>query len=165
MKTIKDIVAAIDALPVTAFKDTYGSSGEINQALRRGWDRWMESSERVLHKNLEEKAREERQEKDAERARQRAANVKQWLKDGTLKQGVFIKVSGARDGLGIREFIGARERVIVCRQWQTSSWKRRLDKDAKLVKKGKEVWLGGSELMPSDQITTHEYDKVVKILG
>jgi hypothetical protein len=165
VKTLKDIVAAIDTLPVEAFKDTYGSSHEVDQAIKRGYKRWVESPEHDLHEKREEEEQKTRQKRDAERARERAANVKQWLKDGTLKQGVFIKVSGARDGLGIREFIGARERVVVCRQWQTSSWKRRLDKDAKLVKKGKEVWLGGSELMPSDQITTHEYDKVVKILG
>lgn len=165
MKTLKDIAAAIDALPVEAFKNYWHDRDPVLHAMTNGKQRWENSTEKEAQDAREEADRERRRLDAQEAADERALQVKRWLKDGTLKQGTFIKVLGARDGSGIREFIGVRDRVVVCRQWTTSSWKRRVPNDATIRKVGKRVWIGQNELTAQDQITTHEFDKVSRILG
>jgi len=158
MKTLKEIIAAIDALPVEAFKNTYGSDGEINKALKRGWDRWMNSQERVYAEHREEEKRDDRRARDTALRAERTRNVKKWLKDGTL-----VKVSGARDGKGIREVISWDSRQLHCRQWlpeHRADCKHPDDLRLAGCVKVADVWIG-----PMAQMTTHEFNKVVKILG
>jgi hypothetical protein len=166
MNTLKDIVAAIDALPVEAFKNTYGHSHEVEQAVKRGYQRWANSREFEIFTRREEEAQEARRTRDTEVRRERAANVEKWLEDGTLVKGTFIKVTGARDGHGIREFISLQGHYLACRQWLPMRFSRHdktIDPD-KLRSQGcikiADMWIS-----PQAQMTTHEFNKVAKILS
>jgi hypothetical protein len=166
MKTLKDIAVAIAALPVEAFKGTYGSSREINEAVRQGYERWNKSAERVEHDRQEDERVKGRQVRDAEASARREANVIVWLNDGTLVKGTFIKVLGARDGYGIREFIEVQSGRLACRQWMPMHLSRHaliVDPD-KLRAKGF-IKIADMWLIPQAQMTTHEFNKVAKILN
>lgn len=166
MKTLKEIVAAIDALPLIAFKDTYGgNSRDVDDALRRGYERWSNSLERALSERLEEEDRETRRQRDTQVRRERAANVQKWLADGTLVNGTFIKVSGARDGHGIREFISHDDCTVHCRQWLPVRFSRYEAITPDVLRASGLLKIDGRWLRPEAQMTTHGFDKVVKILS
>jgi hypothetical protein len=162
MKTLKEIAAAIDALPVGAFaKWEYGSA--VKQAIERGYNRWHASQERVEVEQDEETKRWERRARDIALRAERHRNVLKWLTNGELTKGTFIKVSGARDGKGVREFISASNNRLVCRQW-LPVFMLRVDVPSLMHSRGfKKV--DGKWYQPADQMTSHEFNKVVKILG
>lgn len=165
MKTLKDIAAAIDALPPEAFKDQLNGWTVIKQAVYRGEERWEKSAAHALAQTREQKKQEERRRRDAQTRRERAANVRKWLEEGYIVKGTFIKVSGARDGHGIREYISHDERTLHCRQWLPVRFGlREVVNGDKLRSRGC-LKIDGRWIEPEAQMTTHEYDKVVKILS
>lgn len=167
MKTLKEIAEAIDALPVEAFKNTVcGRNSEIEHALIRGEKRWHDSIAYDIAQRQDEIARSRRSKREALLAAARAANVEKWIKDGTLKKGVFVKVKGARDGAGIREFFSHDYRAIHCRQWRpVSAWAMNKAASPDALRAQGYLKVGGMWISPEPQMTTHEFDKVMRIIS
>jgi len=155
MKTLKEIITAINALPVVAFGDDR-SLDNLHGLLKNRRSEWFRSNECQQQDELEEAKREKRRKKDAQTLNEREANVRKWLKDGTLIKGTFIKVTGARDGYGIREVVEIKSDHLVCRQWLPFN---------RCTYGTAEIKIDGRSFSAQTQMTEHGFNKVAEILG
>lgn len=167
MKTLKDIIDALQGMPISEFKDRKAYA-KLREVLTGRDQEWFRSDE--FRKAIEEQNAETQRKalKEAKVRLARARQVQDWLKTGELKKGTFIKVSGTRDRDGIREMIEqepGRQGRLVCRQWHVaSSGLLRMFERGQDPKKFNYELKHGMWMQRQSQITTHNFNKVVKIL-
>jgi hypothetical protein len=154
VKTLKELLAAINALPVTAFGDDR-TLDIVHARMKERRSEWFRTDEPRKQNEQEEAKLQDRRHLDAQRFAQRERQVRKWLKDGTLTKGTFIKVTGARDGYGIREVVEIKTDRLVCRQWLPFN----------RCTYGDAIKMDGKSFSPQAQMTEHDFNKVAKILG
>jgi hypothetical protein len=146
IKTLADLTQAINELPLEAFADhvaTSKASGAIFTRLRE----YENSTLYQAYLDRQNDERTQRQKNDAKVAKARA----KWAREN-IKKGMFVKVVGARDGVGLREVISVEMDCVVCRQWLPHRWRHNYwVKDPSFMK---------AEWHPANQMTTHEFSKV-----
>lgn len=161
--TINELIQLINAMPVTAFDDD-DAIFEARSALAVRRSDWIASDEYANQIYAEDKKLKERQKKDALRFAGREATIIQMLDAGDLVRGMFLKVTGARDGHGIREFLelSPSGNRLVCRQWMPHK-KMLRDNVSQLENLGWRHYDGGW-IHPTSQMTTHDLCRVAKII-
>lgn len=168
--TLQEIVDLIRAMPVSAFDDDSGINRVKIELDSRRRD-WIASDEYANQIYDENKKLEARRKKDSQRLAEREQHVKDWLKAGKLVKGMFIKVTGTRDGHGIREFLEVTDGRLVCRQWTVvrrvidSRYAGAAHRDPRdKTFSGCKQLFDGTWIKPETQITTHDFCRVAKIL-
>lgn len=147
IKTLTDILRAIRELPVEAFA-SFDTVHEVREAVQARRSEWTQSPQHDKQQQQEATKLAHRQDLDTARYGRRD----RWARNN-VKEGMFVKVTGARDGCGIREVISVASDGIACRQWRPASgrWRHR---DTRV-----ETFPSGS-FLPDNQMTTHEFKKV-----
>lgn len=166
MKTLKEITQLLDDVPLKEFS-SYEAVSALQSKVRRLADAWTRTPDYQDEQDIADARRQARAKREAQKAIDRTKQVRKWIKDGDLVSGTFIKVRGTRDGSGIREFMEMKAGRLVCRQWQAAApynVKRAREYPNELRDLGY-IKIAGMWLQPQDQITTHEPDKVLKLIG
>ena len=147
INTLDELLKAIEHMPLEAFADldkvhSVGSCVQLRERAWRGTDGYKAVCERDQDKLVR------RQERDAANAKRR----EKWARQN-VKAGMFIKVNGARDGVGLREVISVAMDGVICRQWLPNGRRRPLmsNKDLSFSKR---------DWSPEAQMTTHTFSKV-----
>lgn len=154
MKSLKDIAEAIKTLPLKAF-DSRTEINSVIEVLNNQAYAWRQSPKYVLQCKKENEALDRRRDREAVNAARRY----DWAKRN-LEVGMFIKVTGTRDGQGIREVLELTEDQVVCRQWNAIPAKRYNAYPhysfGDVRKLNDEYYI-----TPNSQMTTHGYEKVL----
>jgi hypothetical protein len=146
VKTIEDIIELIDSLPVEAFADI-DAGHSINNLIQMRRREWEPAHDRFVRNDINRLER--RQATDTARHAKR----EQWARVN-IKKGMFIKVTGARDGHGIREVISVTTDGVVCRQWLPS----RSPHNEMFTFVSRPGYV--ANFAPANQMTDHMFDKV-----
>lgn len=168
--SIKNLKKAISELEIKEHKD-YQSIGEMINELKKKEEEYFKSELYQKYLEKEQQDSEQRRQQAMSLAKKREAQTKEWIENGTLKKGVFIKVSGTRDGEGIREFIDLdythwNQNRIICRKWSSLKrvWPWGLKKSPAELAKNGFAQVNGIWVRPESEMTTHDYSKVIGIL-
>jgi len=159
--SLNELIQLINAMPVSAFDDDDGINA-VRKVLdvRRG--DWLGSDEYANQIHKESNALEQRRVKDTQRLEEREQRVAEMLAHDQLVKGMFLKVTGARDGHGIREFLelSPSGRRLVCRQWWPIRKTQLHNHDLGQCKRMDD----GTWVHSVNQITEHDFCRVAKIL-
>lgn len=149
IKTLNDVIQAIEQLPVETFADYHLVNHKVKEALDKREQEWHTSPAHDRYLKNDQNRLERRQAIDMARHATRARFAREHV-----KKGMFIKVTGARDGYGIREVVSVEMDGVVCRQWlPTRSPQSHM---FSFVSRPGYV----ANFVPANQMTEHMFDKV-----
>ena len=155
--TMELILKTIENLPDEQAAD-YEFSRRVTNLLSKKRSDWVSSGEYA--EKLKQQARKNEQRRDAIKEKERL--VAEWVTHN-LKHGMVVKMSGTRDGHGLRLVERVSFDQVICRQMKfykrvdSPAGHRVLPADVHVVKIEKGLYIG------SDQITTHGVEKVNKV--
>lgn len=166
MKTLADLIEAVKKLPLEAFEDSLSGHMLRELIVNRGME-YRRSPLCFDHHAAEEKKRLHRRKKDMVRSLNRDVDVRKWIKGGDIVPGTFIKVLGARDGKGIRQVVDIETDRLTCRQWMPIAFGelRQVQKDPDGARNAGYLKIADVWIKPQSQMMTHDFNKVVKLLG
>ena len=147
MTTLKDVLIVIQTLPVEAFHN-FDTVHEVIEGVRARRSQWTQSDDANLRQQQADEKLTRRQDRDTAFAKRR----NKWAREH-VKAGMFIKVTGARDGYGVREVISVEMDGVACRQWLPNGRPRHSNRDGF----SKTLWRA------ENQMTTHMFDKVTGV--
>lgn len=159
--TLNELIQLIHAMPASAFDDDDGIYA-VRKAMDVRRSDWIASDEYANQIYAEDKKLKERQKKDTQRLAEREETITEMLAHGRLVRGMFLKVTGARDGHGIREFLelSPSGNRLVCRQWWPIRKTQLHNHDLGQCKRMDD----GTWVHSVNQITEHDFCRVAKIL-